>query len=90
MKIKYRNSFLKDIKKVHTKREKELIKRIIENIKSASNPTEIKHFEKLSDYKYFFKIKVQPYRIGIYLDNDVIELVRFGHRKDFYKYFPPK
>ena len=49
MKIKYRNSFLKDIKKVHTKREKELIKQIIENIKKTKNPTEIRPFEKLSD-----------------------------------------
>ena len=90
MKIKYRNSFLKDIKKCSSKREKELIKNVIESVKQAKKPTDIKHLEKLSGHSNYFKIKTPPYRFGIYLDNDTLEFVRFGQRQDFYKYFPPK
>ena len=90
MKIKYRNSFLKDIKKLRSRREKELIKSVIEKVKQATKPLDIKDIEKLTGHQNYYKIKIPPFRIGIYLDNDIIEFVRFGRRQDFYKYFPPK
>jgi mRNA-degrading endonuclease RelE of RelBE toxin-antitoxin system len=29
------------------------------------------------------------YRIGAYVADNSVELLRVGHREDFYKYFPP-
>lgn len=89
MKIKYRNSFLKDIKKLKSKREKDVVKSVLDNIRKAHHLKEILHLEKLSGKKGYYKIKTPPFRFGLFFENDTVEMVRFGQREDFYKYFPP-
>ncbi len=35
-----------------------------------------------------YRIKIGNYRIGIFYVDGMIELTRFMHRKDIYRYFP--
>lgn len=89
MKVEYRSSFLKDIKKIQSKNTLNLIKSVIENCKSASNIGEINHCEALQSRGKFFKLKYGQYRFGVFIDNGIVEFLKFGTRQNFYDDFPP-
>ena len=88
MEIVFLDSFNKDILKTKDKKLKEKIFEVIVEIENAQSLSEIRNLRKLTGYKYHYRIRVGDYRIGIYLHNNKIELVRFMHRKDIYTYFP--
>ena len=57
----------------------------VENVKTT---IDINQLKKLKGYKSAFRIKVGDYRIGLFIENDVIEFARILHRKDIYNLFP--
>jgi mRNA interferase RelE/StbE len=89
MNIEFRSSFLKDVKKVKSKITVNLIKLVIENCKNASNIAKINHCEALQSHGKFYKIKRGQYRFGVFIDNGIVEFLKFGTRQNFYDDFPP-
>ncbi|MCW0484986.1 type II toxin-antitoxin system RelE family toxin [Gaoshiqia sediminis] len=89
MKIEYRSSFVKDIKKLKSTALSKLIKSVIENCENAHTISDIKHCEPLQSRGKFFKIKHGQYRFGVFIDKGTIEFLKFGTRQNFYDDFPP-
>jgi len=89
VKVEYRNSFLKDIKKIKDKKVKDLIESTILEAKAANNINEINNCERLTSKGKFYKIKHPPYRFGVHIDKGIIEFIKFGTRENFYSDFPP-
>lgn len=92
MKILYTKAFNKDLEKLRDKEAAEDIENAIENIKSASDKRYILHLKIITGYKHYYRIKMGEYRLGIKISDkeNTVELIRFGHRKDIYKVFPPR
>ena len=88
MKVKYKASFLRDLKQINNKKIKKQIEQIINTAKSATQISDIPNIRKLRGYKNFYRIRIGNYRIGLYFEEKTIIFVRVLHRKDFYKYFP--
>ena len=63
---------------------------IVENVLSAQSLRDIRQIKKLKGSKSAYRIRVQDYRIGIIVENDVVEFIDIGHRKNIYNRFPPK
>jgi mRNA interferase RelE/StbE len=89
MKLLYRKSFLKDIKKIESRKTKDLIASVIENCHEAKNLSEIKNLGSLVSNGKYYKIKSGSYRFGLYIDDGLIEFLKFGTRENFYNDFPP-
>lgn len=89
MKVEYRSSFIKDIKKIKQKTTKKLIEKVIEECEQAKTINNISHCEPLQSRGKFYKIKHGQYRFGVYIDKGTIEFLKFGTRQNFYKDFPP-
>ncbi len=89
MKVKYRQLFLKDLKKLKKqpiyKQVYDLAFKIIPQIESLQ---EIKNVKYLVGSDNRYRIRISDYRIGIEVNEEVLELFRVLHRKDFYRYFP--
>ena len=88
MQIVFLSKFFKDLSKINQPKvladiEKAIIQ--VENVKTTININQLK---KLKGYKSAFRIKVGDYRIGLFIENDVIEFARILHRKDIYNLFP--
>lgn len=66
MKVEYRSSFIRDIKKLKSRYITNLIQTVIDNCEKADNIAEIKNCEPLQSRGKFFKIKYGQYRFGIY------------------------
>ena len=61
---------------------------IIEEIESAGTLFEINNIKKLSGDNISYRIRLGDYMLGLYYENNIVEIVRFVHRKDIYKVFP--
>jgi mRNA interferase RelE/StbE len=88
VKVVYRESFKRDIKKI---KEKKLLKKIkdrLTKINECNRPEEIVDLKKLSGEFGFYRVRIGDFRLGLYIKDDVVEVVRFLHRKDIYKFFP--
>ena len=88
MKTEFLKQFFKDIDKVTLQSTLDEIDSSIKNVEDAVSWRDIKNIKKLTGYKNVFRIKVGDYRIGIFIENNIVEFARFVHRKDIYRVFP--
>ena len=79
--------FYKDLDKL-SESIKDDVADAIENVEAATRTTDIKNLKKLVGYKYAYRIKIKDYRIGVFIQNGVVEFARVNHRKDIYNNFP--
>ena len=88
MKVDFKKSFLKEVKKLRSKSLKDDIVSAIIQVESAENIIQIKNLKKLSGYDIYYRIRVGDYRIGIKIEKEIVYFVVVEHRKDVYKNFP--
>jgi len=88
MEIVFTKQFNKDLRKITDKNLAFRIEEIVIDVKKATDLTEIANLKKLSGYKNSYRIRVGDYRIGLYLNKNIVEFARFLNRKEIYRYFP--
>jgi len=88
MKVDFKKSFLKELKKLRNKSLKEDITACIEQVESVDSITQIKNLKKLSGYDIYYRIRVGDYRIGVKVEREIVHFVVFEHRKEIYRGFP--
>lgn len=88
MRIAFEASFARDLQRVKDKQLLRRVKQVIEEIKAATELSDIKYLSKLKGYDTFYRIRLGDYRIGIEVLEDEVILVKILHRKDIYRYFP--
>lgn len=88
MKITFRKSFERDLRKIGNPSIFERIVLIIEEVEKADSLQEISNLKKLSNTTNFYRIRLGEYRIGIAVNDFEVEFVRCLHRRDIYRYFP--
>ena len=82
------NSYLKSIKKIKNSDLILNLQNTTDNIEKAESITKILNLKKLTGFINYYRIKVENYRIGLIINDNVATLVQFQHRKDIYKKFP--
>ena len=88
MKVEFRESFLRDIRKIKDKVVLEAVKKAIEGVESVEAPAEITNLKKMHGSRGYFRIRVGDHRIGLKLESDTVQFIRFLHRKEIYRFFP--
>jgi len=88
LKAEFKNSFIRDLKRVKEKLIKDRVKETIELVEKAANLHEVKNLKKLKDGDRYYRISLGEYRLGLTLEREIVTFVRFLHRKDLYRYFP--
>ncbi|MBK5102036.1 MAG: type II toxin-antitoxin system RelE/ParE family toxin [Desulfobacteraceae bacterium] len=88
MKLEFRKSFIRDLKRVKDRATKNRVREAIQSVERAKNLREIKDLKKLSYRGRYYRIRIGDYRLGLILEDDTLILIRFLHRKDLYRYFP--
>jgi mRNA-degrading endonuclease RelE of RelBE toxin-antitoxin system len=88
MKVKFREKFEKDLDDILNQDVLDEIVKAIEDVEKACKPQEIANFKKLKGGKGAFRIKINRYRIGLYIVKDVVEFTRVLPRDKIYSYFP--
>ena len=88
MNVRIDKSFEKDIKKVKDKKLLTKIANTIEQVQTATNSDGIKNIKKLKGSNSYYHIRIGNYRIGVLIEADMVDFIRFLPRKDIYTYFP--
>ncbi len=87
--ITYAESFLKDLKLLKSTPYYKRIKNLcFEELQGYSKVAEIKNLKKIEGHQKFYRLRIGNYRIGVYINGNLVEVLRVLHRKDIYKYFP--
>ena len=91
MKIKIEKSFDRDVAKIRDKKLLLNLRNVIYNIEIAKSIYEVAHTKKIQGYSSYYRIKIGDYRLGIEeVSDQEVNLMRFLHRKEIYRYFPHK
>ena len=88
MRTEFLKHFYKSVEKLRSEEVKNDVADSIENVESALKISDIQNLKKLKGFKKSYRIKIGDYRIGIFIDGDVVQFATVEHRKDIYKYFP--
>jgi mRNA interferase RelE/StbE len=88
MNVRIDKSFDRDIKKINDKKVLIQLAEIIEHVQNCDGRDEIHNIRKLKGSNNYFRIRTGKYRIGISIQDDTVDFIRFLPRKDIYKYFP--
>jgi mRNA interferase RelE/StbE len=89
VRVLYRELFLKDLHKLRGTPFYSKIKDLVfYTLPKCKTIREIPNIKSLKNAENKFRIRVGDYRIGIKLSNDIIEVMRVKHRKEFYRFYP--
>ena len=88
MEIRFRPRFNRELRRTRNPNLRRRVERAIEDVKTAPAVSEIPGIRRLSTSGNFYRIRVGDYRIGVEIEDDVVILARFGHRREFYRSFP--
>ncbi len=91
MRVRIEKSFDRDVDTMRDKKVLRKLRDLISLIENASLIHEIPHGKKIQGYSSFYRIRIGDYRLGLeVLSSGEVVLLRFLHRKEIYRYFPPR
>ncbi len=89
MKYQIAKRFKKDLDKISDRKVLSKVRKCIEAIGISQTLSEIPDLEPLKGFSGYYRIKFDySYRIGIFWDGEVIEILKIESREGFYKNFP--
>jgi len=88
VKVTFRKSFEKDLRKLSDRQILAKVKAVIREVEDSQRLEEISNFKKLKTKGNYYRIRVGDYRIGITVDREVVNFVRILHRREIYQNFP--
>ena len=88
MRVEFRKTFEKDLRKLNDKSLLAKLKAAIETIEQADSLDAIPNLKKLKGDDGYFRIRIGDYRVGLFLAGETLLFVRVVHRREFYRYFP--
>ncbi len=89
METQYRQSFLRDMKRLKSQAiYTPIFTLAFTLLPAASSLREIADVKPMTGYPNRYRIRIGNYRIGIELQGHTVEMMRVLHRREFYRYFP--
>lgn len=88
MKVEYRASFVRDLRRVGNTSIKDRVKGIIDHLEASSTITNIPGATSLKAKRGHYRIRIGDYRLGLVVEGERVVLVRFLHRREIYRSFP--
>ncbi len=88
MEIEFLEKFSRDLDRLVDASTRRAVRKTIISIQHADTLSEIPNIKKLRGFKSAYRIRIGDYRIGIFVEGDVVQFARIVHRKDIYKVFP--
>lgn len=88
MKVEFKRSFVRDLKRVRDRDLKERIAETIEKVEEARSLQDVGQVKMLQGSERCYRIRVRDYRLGLVLEGNTVSFIRLLHRRDIYRHFP--
>jgi mRNA interferase RelE/StbE len=86
--VEFKESFLQDLRAIKDRSLLARAKEIIESVEQALKLEDVANIKKLKGERYYYRIRVGDFRIGLKIERGLIIFVRIPNRKEIYRYFP--
>ena len=88
MNVTYKKKFLKDLKALQsTEAYEKICDLVLEEIPNVEDLGTIANLSKLKGDDTAYRIRIGDYRIGFFLEDNEIVMIRVLHRSNIYHYF---
>lgn len=84
MKVGFKRSFVKDLRRVRDKGLEARVKTAIETVEQAQNLQEIQDIKKLRSGDRYYRIRIADYRVGLVLEGDTV-ILAIRQEKPFHR-----
>ena len=84
----FRASFGRDVKRIRNERILAGVRQAILDVEAAAHWSDVPAIKKIRGTASAFRIRVDDYRIGLFIGGDQAEFVRVLPRRDIYRKFP--
>ena len=81
-------SFSRDVDALPDAKLRQRLREVLLVIEAAQRIQEVPNVKKMKGHTKAFRIRVGEYRLGLFLEGNVVQLVRFLHRREVYRWFP--
>ena len=89
MEVKYRQLFLRDLKKLQKQPIYDQVLALAFTILPAVDTLrDVTNIKAMKGYPNRYRIRIGSYRIGIEVHGATVEMIRVLNRQEFYRYFP--
>ena len=89
MKLTFRASFERDLKKLHGNASLlARLRKTVEQLEAAESLHDLPDAKKMQGWNVYYRIRIGDYRLGVKLEEQDVVLLRFMHRRDIYRRFP--
>jgi len=89
MKVLYKPSFLKDLKRIYGTPEFDRIRKLaFEDVLNWSDLTKQHQVKRLTSKDGAYRVRVGDYRVGFFFSGRTVIFARALHRREIYRYFP--
>ena len=88
MEVRYGPRFSQDLRRAHSPQHIRRLRGKIEELEAAPALADVSNVRKMEGWENHYRIRIGDYRLGLEINGDVATLLRFGHRSEFYRYFP--
>lgn len=80
--------FAKDLKKLKSEKLNNEVLQLIEALENVQSIRDMNTIKKMQGFAISYRIRIGDYRVGCFVENNCVELVRIAHRKEIYSIFP--
>lgn len=88
MKVRFKESFARDLRALKDQALLARIRALIETVEKAASLDDVRGLRKLRGGGAFYRLRVGDYRVGLAVEENVVVFVRALHRREVYRYFP--
>lgn len=88
MRVRFRSSFARDLKRIRDRAVLATLKQVIEHLEAADTLGDMAGLRKMTGSRNHFRIRVGDYRVGLVVQDGIVECVRRLHRREIYQRFP--
>lgn len=89
MEVRYRESFLRDLKKL---KKLPIYSRVFDLafkiLPEAGSLMTVPGVKSMTGHKSRYRVRISSFRVGLHVEGGIVEVVRVLDRRDFYRYFP--
>ena len=88
--IEVKDEFIKNSSALSSKLKTRIFNFIFKTLPDSEFPYGL--FEKMTGFKNYYKKRFGDYRLGVEINKEskIISILTIMHRKEIYRYFPPK
>lgn len=88
MQAEFRRIFFRDLYAIKDRKLRQRIEAVIAEVEAANSLAELRNIKAIEGHPNYYRLRIGDYRVGIYVEDNIVAFVRVLHRKEMYRYFP--